>query len=71
MKNGTSRKKKGDKKTSLRNHVNRSIPIGILCYDNKEPVAWCSIAPRDTYRNLSGDASLGGVWSLVFLFIKR
>jgi len=48
-------------------------PIGILAYLEGEPVAWCSIAPRDTYRPLGGPADEPGtsVWSVVCFFTKR
>ncbi|HXL31928.1 MAG TPA: GNAT family N-acetyltransferase [Bradyrhizobium sp.] len=39
-----------------------------------QPVAWCSIAPRETYRPLGGpaaDLATERIWSLACLFIKR
>ena len=40
-----------------------------------EPVAWCSIAPRPTYRDLGGPTDVGErpeeVWSLACFFIRR
>lgn len=71
MKEGTDRSDKNDKKTSLRNYIDKKKPVGLLCYSGSGPVAWCSVAPRDTYRNLDGDNSLKNVWSLVCFFIKR
>ena len=32
-------------------------PVGLLGYLGSEPVAWCSIAPRSTYRRLVSDDS--------------
>ncbi len=46
--NGASRK------AALRRRVQNGVPIGILGYLGDEPVAWCSIAPRSTYRPLGG-----------------
>ena len=66
-----SRSKKADKKAALKSSVDCGEPVGILAYSDSEPVAWCSIAPRSSYRDLSGDPSLDGVWSLVCFFIKR
>src|SRR5512133_1767579 len=34
--------------------VEAGTPVGILGYLDGEPVAWCSIAPRETYRPLGG-----------------
>ncbi len=71
MNEGANRANKADKKTSLKNYVTTEKPIGLLCYDNAEAIAWCSIAPRESYRELSGDTSLSNVWSLVCFFIKK
>jgi GNAT superfamily N-acetyltransferase len=47
----------------------------LLGYSGGEPVAWCSIAPRTTYRDLGGLISPGespeDVWSLACFFIRR
>jgi len=32
--------------------VRRGITVGILAYAEGEPIAWCSIAPRETYAAL-------------------
>jgi hypothetical protein len=32
--------------------VKAGMPIGILAYDGRDPVGWCSIAPRETYGRL-------------------
>ena len=62
-------------KEALRVRVGQGTPIGILGYHAGVPVAWCSIAPRPTYRRLGGpdDAAddPGAVWSLVCFFVKR
>ena len=41
-------------KAALKHRVDTAIPIGIVGYLDQEPVAWCSIAPRTTFRNLGG-----------------
>lgn len=51
--------------------MDKDFPVGLLCYSNSEPIAWCSIAPRDSYRDLQGNKLLTNVWSLVCFFIKR
>lgn len=71
MNPGTDRANKADKKQSLKSYVEGNVPVGLLGYDKAEPVAWCSIAPRESYRELLGDNSLTDVWSLVCFFIKR
>jgi GNAT superfamily N-acetyltransferase len=71
MKPGADRANKSDKKRSLKSYVENTFPIRLIGYADAEPVAWCSIAPRETYRELDGDRALADVWSLVCLFIKR
>ncbi|WP_419907837.1 N-acetyltransferase family protein [Hoeflea sp.] len=67
-------KDKASLKAALHQRVNDGTPIGIIGYDGNRPVAWCSIAPRPTYRRLGGPGdheSDGAVWSIVCFFIKR
>jgi GNAT superfamily N-acetyltransferase len=62
------------RRRALQSRVRKHVPIGLLGYAHGEPVAWCSIAPRDTYRRLGGPDDDGDavlVWSLVCMFIRR
>ena len=63
------------KKAALESRVRAGVPIGILGYIDGEPVAWCSIAPRATYRDLGGVNNpvdeQGSVWSIVCFFVPR
>ncbi|HLW92358.1 MAG TPA: GNAT family N-acetyltransferase, partial [Roseiarcus sp.] len=45
----------------------------LLAYLDGKPVAWCSIAPRETYRDLGGPPAAVGerIWPIVCFFIKR
>ncbi len=64
------------KKEALHGYVTEGTPIGILGYLDHEPVAWCSIGPIETYRNLrgrgyvSGDEDEKNIWSIVCFFIR-
>ena len=63
----------GAKRAALEDRVARGVPVGILAYADGEPVAWCSVVPRETYRELGGadypqDAS---VWAVVCFFANR
>ena len=73
MPSGESRSDRDAKRTALESRVRDGVPIGILGYVDGEPMAWCSIAPRDTYRRgLAGEASGGdGVWSIACFFVPR
>ena len=63
------------RKAALWRRVAAGVPIGILGYLGDEPVAWCSIAPRSTYRHLGGPTLPGEdpqrIWSLVCFFVSR
>lgn len=72
---GEKSPKGSDRKVAIKQYVCNKIPIGLLGYLHGEPVAWCSIAPRSTYRKLGGLADTGHpseqVWSLACFFIRR
>ena len=61
------------RKAAFTRRVRQGVPVGILGYVDAKPIAWCSIAPRSTYRNLGGAAEKTGetVWSLVCFFVTR
>ena len=62
------------KRAELERTTLSGTPVGILAYVEGEPVAWCSVAPRETYRaglyRPSGDEP-DGVWSLACFFVPR
>lgn len=53
--------------------VRSGTPIGLLGYLDGTPIAWVSIAPRDTYRDLGGPPAQNGetIWSLACLYLHR
>jgi GNAT superfamily N-acetyltransferase len=56
--------------------VRRSVPVGVLAYQDGEPVGWCSVAPRETYAALERYRALPPVdetpvWSVVCFFVDR
>ena len=60
----------------LESRVRDGVTIGILRSVGGEPVAWCSIAPRDTYRRgLAGKTATAwdsdGVWSIGCFYAPR
>jgi GNAT superfamily N-acetyltransferase len=60
----------------LDRRARRGDPIGVLGYRDREPVGWCSIAPRESYGALERFRALGrideeAVWSVVCFFIDR
>jgi GNAT superfamily N-acetyltransferase len=58
------------RKEFIKQRVWANIPIGVLGYTNNDVIAWCSIAPRETYKKLNGDENLENVWSLTCFYIK-
>lgn len=65
------RKPKENKKASLKQYVEDEIPVGFLAYHENTAIAWCSVAPRESYKKLGGDENLNNVWSATCFFIKR
>ena len=61
------------RRAQIKARVDCGTPIGLVGYFEGEPVAWCSIAPRETYRSLGGVHlnDTERVWSLACMFIKR
>ena len=55
----------------MKRRVDENVPIGLLGYVDAEPVAWCSVAPRESYRKLGGDETIDDVWAIVCFFVKR
>jgi GNAT superfamily N-acetyltransferase len=53
--------------------IDAGTPVGLVGYADGEPVAWVSIAPRETYRELGGPAAEPEerVWSIVCMYMRR
>ena len=71
---GTKQRDGASRRVAMRSKVEAGVPIGILGYRDGTPIAWCSIAPRDTYRHLGGLDDLETperVWALACFFVKR
>lgn len=66
-----SKPEKSEKKATMKKRIESDIPVGLLAYAHDEPIGWCAVAPRETYRPLGGDDSKEQVWSIVCFFIKR
>lgn len=58
----------------MRRRILAGEPVGLLAFREGEPVAWCSVAPIETFRRLgAGVATAGraGVWALTCFFVPR
>lgn len=62
-----------DRKPLMRARIKDGTTVGLIGYLDREPVAWISIAPRDTYRDLGGPEAEKGekIWSLACMYIHR
>lgn len=64
-----------ERKQAIASKIRCGTPVGILAYDGGEPVAWCSVAPRNTlavYRGLEWPkCDPSKVWSITCFFVKR
>lgn len=60
------------RKAAMAGRISSGVPVGLLGYLDKEPVAWCSIAPRSTFRRLVNDGTPDeGIWSITCFFVVR
>ena len=63
------------KKREMERRISDGEPVGLLGYAGAEPVAWCSIAPRNTCRATMSDPMPGdenqNIWSIVCFFVSR
>jgi GNAT superfamily N-acetyltransferase len=61
------------KKHEIERRIRGGEAVGILGYANDDPIAWCSVSPRDTYRSSMTDALEGDehetIWSIVCFFV--
>lgn len=62
-----------ERKPMMRERIMVGTTVGLLGYLKGEPVAWVSIAPRETYRELGGPAAESGekIWSLACMYVHR
>lgn len=66
---------KGNKR-AIKRPVDSGEPPGILAYDGDQPVAWCSVGPRETYPPLQRSPNLKKVdeepvWSIVCFYVAK
>ncbi len=61
------------RRAQIQLRINDRVQVGLLGYLGGRPVSWCSIAPRETFRNLGGPEASATecIWSLTCIFIKR
>jgi GNAT superfamily N-acetyltransferase len=70
-----SRGGSGNRK-AMKDIIQSGTVPGIMIYDGEDPIAWCSVAPREQYGSLNRSHVLKRlddtpVWSLVCLFVAK
>ena len=77
LKRSQFEKQKGEEnRKAFREIINSGEIPGLLAYTNSQPIAWCSIAPRETYPVLERSRILKRiddepVWSVVCFFVSK
>ena len=61
------------RRTQMLGRIKKRVPVGLIGYDDGEPVAWVSVAPKSTFRGIGGPEPEAGqtVWSLSCMYLKR
>jgi GNAT superfamily N-acetyltransferase len=60
------------RKRAMRELVVAGVPVGLLGYSDGVPVAWCSVAPRATFRGLAViGAQSDPIWSITCFYVRR
>ncbi|MGH8532130.1 MAG: GNAT family N-acetyltransferase [Gammaproteobacteria bacterium] len=58
----------------MKDRISEGMPVGLLGYVGEEPVAWCSLAPFDTFRGLrktTESDETEKIWSITCFFVRR
>ena len=62
-------------KEAMRSRIMGGGRVGLLAYVDGEPVAWCSVAPRETFVRVGGVEEPGEdesrVWSLTCFYVRN
>lgn len=69
----TATKDASVRKPMMMERIDCGVTVGLVGYDNGDPVAWVSIAPRETFPRLKGPEAGDdeSVWSLTCMYLKR
>lgn len=61
------------RKPFMLDRIDRRVTVGLLAYESGEPVAWVSVAPRETFTHLGGPETEPGqkIWSITCMYLKR
>jgi GNAT superfamily N-acetyltransferase len=65
-----------DRKRGMKAFVGKRTPVGLVGYLKGEPIAWCSVGPRDSFMpkltdDYDAEAGEPDVWSITCFFVLR
>ncbi|MDE2766359.1 MAG: GNAT family N-acetyltransferase [Chloroflexota bacterium] len=70
---GRRPKDRAGQKALLEGSARGGVPVGLLAYHDGEPVAWCSVGPRETFAPLggvNGGEPPDAVWSITCFYVR-
>jgi GNAT superfamily N-acetyltransferase len=61
------------RKKQILSRIADGVPVGLVGYADGKPVAWVSIAPKETYLRLGGPEAKPGekIWSIACMYMRR
>ncbi len=65
--------KGSERKPMMVKRIKARVPVGLVGYADGEPIAWVSIAPRETFTHVKGPEAEDGdaIWSLTCMYVQR
>lgn len=67
-----------ERREAMAGLVAAGTPVGVLAYEDGEPVGWCSVAPRESYAKLARSRTMPRVtppavatWTVLCFFVVR
>lgn len=70
----TKRTDAKSRKGFLKRRVDAGIPVGLLAYRDGQPVGWCSVAPKASYRKLDDlepAVDPEKTWAIACFYVQR
>lgn len=73
MNDGTAAQKRLVRKKAMQAEVSAGVHVGLIAYEDSQPVGWVSCGPKESFARLRGGADpvQQAVWSIVCFFVPR
>ncbi|HEY9010041.1 MAG TPA: GNAT family N-acetyltransferase [Devosia sp.] len=61
------------RKPLMLKRIDEGVPVGLLGYEAGDPIAWVSVASRETFTHVGGPQDEPGqkIWSITCMYLKR